>query len=76
MSKLRDLRWIHSVAEDMYKAYTCKDWRRYRASRSELMEMLVRLDLKAQIERHVERANERADKKEPGASPDTFWYDD
>ena len=69
----RDLMWIHAVAEDMYRAYTCKDWRRYLKSRDELKEMMVRLDLKAQIDRHLEKASKSEPVRDPGATPADFW---
>ena len=36
--------FIYNVAEDLYRSYTCKDWMRYTRSRTELQEMLERLD--------------------------------
>ena len=69
----RELKYIHTVAEDMFRAYTCKDWRRYLNSKEELREMMVRLELKAQIDRHIQANREGKGVKDPGASPADFW---
>ena len=71
--RLRELRYLHTVAEDMYRAYTCRDWRRYLQSRDELREMMVRLDLKAQIDKHLDDAKQNKPTQDPGASPENFW---
>lgn len=75
---LRELRWIHSVAEGLYHAYTTKDIRRYTVAKAELYEMITRLDMKVRKEVHSwpPPITPPAPKKtiiDPGASPKDFW---
>ena len=36
--------FIYNIAEDLYRSYTCMDWRRYVANRELLQQYLDRLD--------------------------------
>jgi len=70
----RDLNWIHHVAEDLYKAYTCKDWLRYDMNKLELVQMITRLDMKAQIDKVLDKEIHKIKHtpQDPGASPENF----
>ena len=77
--KPQHLMWIHTVAEDCYRALTQKDWRRFVVSRSELSEMLTRLDSEAKREMATAspfvllKPTLPQKASDPGASPADFW---